>query len=157
MRRVLSLTALAAASLLIGAPAYARGVVVEVDYIDVSQAPVFSVYIDYLNEAGRPIRGLEPKDLSLLIDGERWDDPLQVIPFDKSGEGVAYVMLASTYRGFSPAFDPQKRGLSEFVSSMRSKDVAALYAYSDNVNPLVDFTSDKEELQGAIRGMVPSD
>ena len=80
MRRALSLTALAAASLLIVAPAYARGVVVEVDYIDVSQAPVFSVYIDYLNEAGRPIRGLEPKDLSLLIDGERWDDPLQVIP-----------------------------------------------------------------------------
>jgi hypothetical protein len=40
---------------------------------------------------------------------------------------------------------------------MGKKDVAALYAYADNVNPLVDFTSDKEELQAAIRGMTPSD
>lgn len=151
------LAALAALALLLPAPAAAKGVQVEVDYTDISKAPIFSVYFDYLNEAARPIRGLEAKDLALLIDGERWEDPIEVLPFDKVDEGVAYVMLASTYRGFSPAFDTQKRGLSEFVGAMGKKDVAALYAYADNVNPLVDFTSDKEELQAAIRGLSPSD
>lgn len=137
--------------------AHAKGVEVLLDFIDVSKAPVFRVYVDYLNEAGRPIRGLEPKDINLLVDGETWEDPVQVTPFAKGGEGVAYVLLASTYRGFSMAFDTQKRGLSEFVSAMGPKDVAAIYSYSDNVNPLVDFTSDKEELQAALRGLQPSD
>lgn len=155
MRRVSALVAFAALVGL-GSGAFAKGVQVELDYIDVSLAPQFNVYVDYLNEAGKPILGLEPKDLALMLDGERWEDELTVTPFSGSDEGVAYIILVSTYPGFSPAFDPQKKGLAAFIGGMRDQEQAALYSYGESVNPLVDFTNDKDELKTALRSVEPT-
>jgi hypothetical protein len=135
----------------------AKGVQVNIDYIDVERAPNFYVYVDYLNEADKPIRGLDPKDVTVLIDGEPWDDPVTVTPFAKSQEGVAFVLLVSTYRGFGTAFRPQKKGLEEFVRAMRPQDLAAIYTYAEGVSVAVDFTSDKDELSSGLRGIRPSD
>jgi len=137
----------------LSSPAAAKGVQVELDFIDVTRAPLFYVYVDYLNEAGKPIRALENKDITIMVDGEKWEDEFLVTPFSGSEEGVAYVILTSTYPGFGPAFGPQKKGLNDFISGMRPQEQAALYAYGEAVNPLVDFTSDKEELKAALRNV----
>ncbi len=146
---------LVAVGLALSPSAAAKGIEVALDFIDVSRAPDFYVYVDYLNEAGRPIRGLEEKDVTILIDGERWDDDFFVTPFAKSDEGVAFAILASNYRGFVSAVDAQRKGLSEFITGMRARDVASLYRYDEAVHPMVDFTSDKEELKAALRQIPP--
>ncbi len=123
---------------------------VVIDYIDVVGAPEFKVYVDFLNAADRPIRKLDAKSLTLLIDGEPYGDEVGITQFKKSDERCAFVLLFNNYRGYSSVFEEQKKGLSEFVRGMRAKDVAALVTYSDRAVPVVDFTADKDELLQAI-------
>ncbi len=126
-----------------------------IDYIDVLQAPEFKVYFDFLNPADRPIKRLDTKDITLLLDGEPYEDELGLTQFKKSDERVAFVLLINNYRGYTTAMEEQKRGLSAFVRGMRAKDVASVMYYSDRVKPGVDFTSDKDELLQAIASTPP--
>ncbi|MBM4319157.1 MAG: VWA domain-containing protein, partial [Deltaproteobacteria bacterium] len=124
-----------------------------IDYIDVSKTPQFSVYMDYLDAAGRPITKLDAKDLTLLLDGESYSDEIGITPFKQSEEAVAFVILVNNYKAYFSIFDEQKKALGEFVRGMRAKDRAAVLYYSDKVTPQVDFTSDKEELIQAINSV----
>lgn len=143
-------------ALLVGAAlAYGAGATrVVIDYVDVSTAPVFRLYTDFRNAADRPIRNLAASDVTILLDGEPYGDEIGITQFKKSEESVAFVLLVNNYRGYGPVFEQQKKGLQAFVRGMRSRDVASIVAYSDKVVPLVDWTSDKDELLQAL-GTVP--
>jgi len=123
---------------------------VVLDYIDVSKAPEFRLYVDYLNPADRPIRNLSASDVTILLDGEPYEDEIGITQFKKSEEGAAFVLLVNNYRGYGPVFEQQKKGLQAFVRGMRARDVAAIVTYADKVVPLVDWTSDKDELLQAL-------
>lgn len=150
-----SLAILLLGGLLLGIPAAASaaGPRITVDYIDVSMTPDFKVYIDYLDAAGRPISKLDVQDLTLLLDGERYEDEKAIAQFKKSDEAVAFVILVNNYRGYSTVFEEQKKGLNEFIRGMRAKDRAAVLYYSDKVTPQGDFTSDKDELMQAVNSV----
>ena len=153
MTRIRLLATLVLATMVFGGSRYAeaRGSTrVLIDYIDVLGAPEFKIYTDFLNPADRPIRRLEARDVTLLLDGEPYEDEIGITQFKKSDEAVAFVLLFNNYRGYSSVHEQQKKGLSTFIRGMRTKDVAALVVYADKAIPVVDFTSDKDELLQAI-------
>ncbi|KJU87201.1 membrane protein containing Forkhead-associated [Candidatus Magnetobacterium bavaricum] len=82
----------------------------------------------------------------------------EIKPFGKVDEGIAYIFLVDVSRSLkAKQFKEMQEAITEFISSMKEKDKAAVLTFGKSVNVRVDFTSEKEKLTKSIKELVPSD
>ena len=71
---------------------------------------------------------------------------VSLTPFEKTGEGVAYVFVVDTSESIAPArFDSIRDAIASWVRGAGSKDRVALIGFSEQVRVLADFKDAREQ------------
>jgi VWFA-related protein len=127
----------------------------QITQFDLSAYPRVKAYVSILDKDGKPVRGLDPRILSLKENGLPADirdmnmagtgdrkEPLSIaLVIDRSGS-MAGEKLARA-----------KESVLRFLSLMEKDDRAALFAFSDRVTELVQLTDNIESLNISVSGI----
>lgn len=112
--------------------------------------PEITAYLDIRNAEDGFISAIQPNQLDAKI-GVNQATISAVTPFDKSGEGVAYIFLVDISKSLKPErFAQIRTALSGWTDGLKEKDRAALLTFGSEVKTIVDFTSDKTALKTKI-------
>jgi len=121
------------------------------------QLPEITVYLDVVGQNGAPPASIAPSDLSATLQGR----PLkvtQVMPFEASHEGVAYVFLVDISKSIAPKqFGQIQQAIEDWVNGLSGNDRMAIFTFGESYQQLVDFTADKETLLNAVKSLKPTD
>ncbi len=141
--------------LLSGTPAAAQ----DVATVRVSQAyarlPEVVAFLDVLDADENPAQAPDQvtatmQDQDLVLD--------ELVAFEQSGEGVAYVFLVDISQSLRrQQFDQIRSAIEHWISGLNDTDRAAILSFGDNVQVVHDFTSDQEALRTALQGLGPTD
>ncbi len=130
------------------------GAAAEVQRFHLSQAvvqlPDIKAYADILDDAGNAISDAQATRPSATLGG-RALKVASLIPFEKTGEGVAYVFVVDTSESIGPArFDSIRSAIETWVQNAADpKDRMAIIAFSEKVHVLSDFNDGKEKTLAA--------
>jgi VWFA-related protein len=129
------------------------GAAAEVQRFHLSQAvvqlPDVKAYADILDDAGSAIPDAQATHPSATLGG-RALKVSSLIPFEKTGEGVAYVFVVDTSESIGPArFDSIRSAIETWVQSAGPKDRVAIIEFSEKVHVLSDFNDGKEKTLAA--------
>ena len=109
-------------------------------------------YLDILDVQQQRVADILPTELSILIGGVALQVE-EVVPFEETGEGVAYTVMldvSGTMKG-NP-FAQAVKGVGQMIEHLRQQDFMSLYIFGDTVECLSDFTNDKAKLLAAFQG-----
>lgn len=106
------------------------------------------VYID--DPSGAELAGLKASDFSVTVDGK----PAAVLSADLASSkalplDVLLLVDVSGSMG-GKAIANVRQSATAFVASLAPDDRVAITTFSDNVTPVVDFTTDRRQIQAAI-------
>ncbi len=109
-------------------------------------------YLDILDAQHQRVAGILPTELSILLGGVALQVE-QAVPFEETGEGVAYtVMLDVSGTMNGNPFSQAVKGVGQMIEHLRQQDFMSLYIFGDTVECLSDFTNDKAKLLAAFQG-----
>lgn len=113
------------------------------------------VYLDVLDETDEPIRNLELKDLKVSATiGQNQAVVSKILPFNKAGEGVAYIFLVDISKSLTEQeFSQMSQALDTWIGSMGGKDRAAIITFGETVRIEQDFTGDSSLLKRTVTGL----
>ena len=150
------LVAMAASPLQLDGAGLTHFSVTQVRQLDVG-APVVRTYLDLTDSAGQPLEALSASDVAASL-GEWVAEPINVVPFASVKQGVAYVFLVDISKSLSPElFGRLLRGIETWVNGMGPLDRAAIIAFGESSQLIVDFTADKQELLAGLSSLGPTD
>lgn len=130
--------------------------VTQVRQLDVG-APIVRAYLDLTDSAGQPLEALPETDVAASL-GEWSADPVNVVPFASVNQGVAYVFLVDISKSLSPElFARLLKGIETWVNGMGPLDRAAIIAFGESSQLIVDFTGDKQQLLAGLSSLGPTD
>lgn len=137
------------------APAVAQ----EVVSVRVSQAharlPEVVAYLDAVDGDNQPATTLDKVEATLRNQSLALQ---KLVPFENSGEGVAYLFLVDISASLRPPqFERIKSALERWISGLDGADRAAILSFGDTVSTVADFTNDQEVLRAALEGLAPRD
>jgi VWFA-related protein len=119
--------------------------------------PDITVYLDLLDGNGEPPGQLPASDISAAIQGEALK-VAQVMSFDASGEGVAYVVLVDVSKSIGTSqFTQIRNAIDNWIEGLRSADRMAIFTFGQQYKQLIDFTDDKAKLKAALQNARPTD
>ena len=128
----------------------------QVRQLDVG-APMVRAYLDLTDSAGRALESLPESSLTATL-GEWSASPIHVVPFASEQQGVAYVFLIDISKSLSPElFGQMVTGIETWVSGMDVLDRAAIIAFGESSQLIVDFTGSKDELLAGLSSLGPTD
>ena len=119
--------------------------------------PELAVYADIRDMAGEVAATPAPSDFTATVG------PLPalvetVAPFERTGLGVAYILLVDISKSIKPGqFLEIRRALNKWVDAMTEKDRAAVVSFGDGVSVACDFTQDRQRLRDTIEKLSPTD
>jgi len=119
--------------------------------------PVMTVYLDVLDEKGEPPSNLTAAELSATIQGQQVTVS-QVIPFNASGEGVAYIFLVDISRSIgAPQFAQMRQAMDTWIDGLKPADRMAIFTFGQQYKELAGFTNVKASLKSALQDLKPTD
>lgn len=115
-------------------------------------ARVAAVRIDVqVSRNGRPVEGLTAADFSVRDSGV--SQTLELIPADRLPVNLLLALdTSASVRG--PALDQLKEAARGAVGALRPADQAAVLTFSHNITLHADWTSNRDQLDKAIAGVV---
>ena len=155
------MTVLLLAAVTVGSPKVtAQGLmhfsVTQVQQLDVG-APVVRAYLDLTDAAGQPLDSLPASSLAATL-GEWTAEPIEVAPFAAAQQGIAYVFLVDISKSLSSdLFAQMVGGIETWVADMGELDRAAIIAFGESSQLIVDFTGSKDELLAGLESLGPTD
>ncbi len=154
---VLSMVAVVCLSALgLHAAGLTRFSVTQVRQLDVG-APVVRAYLDLTDADDQAVAALPESSLTATL-GEWPAEPINVVPFSTVRQGVAYVFLVDISRSLSPElFQRMVGGIETWIAGMGPSDRAALIAFGESSDLIVDYTGDQEELLTGLASLGPTD
>jgi VWFA-related protein len=121
------------------------------------QLPVMTVYLDIVDAAGKPVSGLTPTNLTATL-GSHNAQISALKPFQETAEGVAYAFLVDISRSLAvEQFGEMRGAIRTWIEGMKPADRAAIIAFGEDYQILVDFTADKQKLSQALDSLGPRD
>jgi len=130
--------------------------VTQVRQLDVG-APLVRAYLDLTDSAGKPLEDLPESSVAATL-GEWAAEPINVTPFAAVQQGIAYVFLVDISKSLSPElFDQMAGGIETWVTGMEPLDQAAIIAFGESSQLIVDFTGSKKELLAGLASLGPTD
>jgi len=123
----------------------------------IARHPELKVYCDVLDSSGRPVPGINARQLSASV-GKEQAQITEVKSFADSGEGVAYILLIDVSRSLRrQQFAQMREALEILVSNMQQRDRAAIITFGEDCVLLADFTANKDDLKARLESLGPSD
>lgn len=122
-----------------------------------SWLPRITAYVDFLDENGEPVNNIRVDQFSASVQ-ERPVKVVQALPFEDSGEGVAYIFLIDISKSIEDSqFDEMRQAVYAWIDGMKPADRMAIYAFGDDSKTVIDFTSGKQDLKDALATLKPVD
>jgi len=141
---------------MVNAAGLMRFSVTQVRQLDVG-APVVRAYLDLTDADGQPLASVSASSLEATL-GEWTAEPTNVVPFASVQQGTAYVFLVDISKSLSPElFRQMVAGIETWVYGLGTPDRAAIIAFGESSQLIVDFTADKEELLAGLASLGPTD
>lgn len=113
------------------------------------QLPDVRAYADVLDNAGNPIPDAQPARPSATLGGHALKFG-SFTPFEKAGEGVAYIFVVDSSESIAPArFDNIRSSIEQWVQSADPKDRVAIIEFAEKINVLADFNDGKDKTLAA--------
>jgi Ca-activated chloride channel family protein len=131
-----------------GAPAPASGPAVapEGDLVFRAGGRIVEVYATVTDSRGHYVDELQANQFSIMEQGQA----KPVFAFENHTAAVSVALLFDTTGSMVDALPPLKDAAMQLVENLRATDSVAIYSFSDSVNELQSFTSDKELAKRAI-------
>lgn len=119
--------------------------------------PTIRAYLDLTHADGQPLAALSESSISATL-GEWQAELVQLAPFASMRQGVAFVFLVDISRSLSPElFRRMASGIETWVDGLGPADRAAIIAFGESSQLVVDFTDDKTRLLAGLRSLGPTD
>jgi VWFA-related protein len=130
--------------------------VAQVRQLDI-EAPAVRAYLELTDAAGAPLSQVPLASLSATL-GEWPAEPVNLLPFADTNQGIAYVFLVDISRSLNQElFALMVSGIKTWVEGMGDNDRAAIIAFGETSRLIVDFTHDKEALFSGLASLGPTD
>jgi VWFA-related protein len=121
------------------------------------EVDVVSVTAIVFDKAGKPVRGLGPKDVELLEDGVRQDvsyfreassvgDPAERVP-------LSVALVLDTSGSMQPNLHFLQEAVLSFVYKMEDVDTALVVSFNESVKGSAEFTGDTDRLERFVEGL----
>lgn len=129
--------------------------------LKISQArvswPELVTYLDVRDTHGHPIGEINTNTLRVTL-GNKTVPVKQIDPFEKTAEGVAYIVLVDVSKSMKADFFAHIRtALTEWVDGLNSADRMAILTFGNSVERIADFSRDKPNLRAIIASLKPAD
>lgn len=119
--------------------------------------PQVKVYFDVLDSYGQHVLQLNSPSLSATI-GKNPAVTKEIIPFNDSGDGVAYIFLVDISKSLTESEFSQMRGaLNSIVDTMSEQDKVAIITFGSNVQVIQPFSNEQEILKQKISQLAATD
>ncbi|MEM1247033.1 MAG: VWA domain-containing protein [Acidobacteriota bacterium] len=119
--------------------------------------PSLRLYLDVETDGGRFLDEIEMGSLT----GTLGQDALQIgpsKPFTSSGEGVAFIFLVDVSASLSlERFDEIRAAIDSWISNLALNDRAAILAFGEQSELIVDLTRDIDALRAGLQSLSPTD
>ncbi len=131
---------------------------VQITQFDLSGFPLVKAYVSVLDKAGKPVKGLTRRDVTLFAENGR---PVSISEMRMSGSSgkreplsLSIVMDRSGSMTGEKLFR-SKESVFRFISLMEDGDRASLFAFSDEVEKLQALTGDRDDLKKSAETIQP--
>ncbi len=104
------------------------------------------VYATVFDRRGIPVAGLAKDQFLILDDGT--PQPVQV--FEPSSSSLSCALLLDTTASMTAALPAVKNAATELVGAMRPDDAIAIYSFSESLEELQEFTTDRAAARRAL-------
>jgi Ca-activated chloride channel family protein len=104
-----------------------------------SNVRLVEIYATVFDRGGHPVDGLHREQFEIRDDGAA--QPIQV--FESSETPLSCALLLDTTGSMTEAIPALRNAAREFIGELRPNDTVAVYAFTDHVDELAEFTQDK--------------
>jgi len=111
-----------------------------------SDVKLVEIYATVFDHGGHPVAGLQREQFEIRDDGVM--QPIRV--FESADQPLSCALLLDTTGSMTASLPALRNAAREFVGQLRPKDVVAIYAFSDHVDELAEFTDDKAIARRAL-------
>lgn len=119
--------------------------------------PSLRLYLDVETDGGQFLEDIDVGALS----GTLGQNALRLgssKPFTSSGEGVAFIFLVDVSASLSPErFDEIRSAIDSWISNLALNDRAAILAFGEQSELVVDLTRDIDALRAGLQSLAPTD
>jgi len=107
--------------------------------------PEIKAYADLLDSEGNAIADAQSTHATATL-GSQTLKLTSLTPFEKTGEGVAYVFVVDKSESIEPArFDNIRKAIEKWVQDADAKDRIAIIQFAEKVQVLSDFSDGKDK------------
>jgi VWFA-related protein len=121
------------------------------------EVEVVSVTAVVFDKAGKPVRGLGPKDVELLEDGVKQEVSYfrEASSLSDSAERVplSVVLVLDTSGSMSPNLHFLQEAVLSFVYKLEEVDTALVVSFNESVKGSAEFTGDTDRLERFVEGL----
>lgn len=137
-----------------GVAATAAALLAGAGWLRAQQPPIFGVDVEIINlnvsvtdARNRYITDLGGSDFAIFEDGVKQDITL----FTHENLPISLVLMLDTSASMEGKIETAQEAAVRFVGTLKDTDRAQIVQFNDRATVLQDFTTDKGELEGAIR------
>ena len=107
------------------------------------------LFASVTDAAGEPVMSLTPQDFQINEDGVA----MTVVSAVLGTAPMKIAILVDNSEGIGNGVSALRNGMTEFLNILPPQHEVAMYSIAGNILPLVDFTTDRDELRDAADGL----
>jgi hypothetical protein len=108
------------------------------------------LFASVTDAAGEPVMSLTPQDFQISEDGVA----MTVVSAVLGTAPMKIAILVDNSEGIGNSASSLRNGMTEFLNILPPQHEVAMYSIAGNILPLVDFTTDRDELRDAADGLL---
>lgn len=137
-------------SLIVSLNIFSQNLQLRIIKTDTEKFPVITTAIQVYDAEDEPITGLKPENFVTSLSGNSGSN-LQVITHKESGQGLEIVLCLDISLSMTgKPLQSIKNSANEFIDKLRNVDKLAILTFSDDVEIVADFSSNKDFLKNKI-------
>ena len=107
------------------------------------------LFVSVTDAAGEPVMSLTPQDFQITEDGVA----MTIVSADPGTEPMKIALLIDNSDAIGNGVSALRNGMTEFLNILPPQHEVAMYSVAGNILPMVDFTTDRDELLDAADGL----
>ncbi len=126
-----------------------------INQVDSTQFPNTVAYVTVLSPKGLPVHGLTSENFRILENAAAAQTAEISTSIDASEPLAAVLTLDVSGSMDEATMTAEKNAATAFLAGLRAQDQASILSFSTAVQPVMNFTSDKQALSNALGGLTP--
>jgi hypothetical protein len=107
------------------------------------------LFANITDAAGEPVMGLTPQDFQITEDGVA----MTTLSAEPGTTPMKIAVLVDNSEAIGNGVSPLRNGMTDFLNILPPQHEVAMYSIAGNIQQMVDFTTDRDELRDAADGL----